>query len=76
MAVSNVLKMTFSTAEAGVNFLLSLKYAKEALKETGGLATIQTAAAGLIAQQPFDNITLGSFVSAEFVTTTSTPVEA
>lgn len=76
MATSNVLKLTFATADANVQFGLSIKYAKTTLKETGGLSTVQTAAAEIIAQQPFDNITLTSFAGAEFVETTNTAITA
>ena len=76
MATSNVLKLTFATTDANVQFGLSIKYAKTTLKETGGLATIQTAAEALITQQPFDNITLTLLAGAEFVETTNTAITA
>ena len=76
MNTTNTLRMSFTTATAGEYFTLSLGYAKSALKETGGLATVQTAAAAIIAQQPFDGVTLGSFSSADFVERTVTEIGA
>lgn len=76
MATSNVLKLTFATSDPNVQFCLSIKYAKAALKQTGGLATIHEAAAAIIAQQPFDNITLTLLAGAEFVETTNTAITA
>ena len=76
MATTSTLRITFSTANAGEQFQLSLSYAKPALKETGGLATVQTAAAAIIAQQPFDSVTLGAFVSADFIERTVTGLAA
>ena len=51
MTTSNTLRMTFTTTAEGEYFMLSLNYAKPALKTTGGLATVQTAATAIIAQQ-------------------------
>ena len=76
MSSTNTLRITFTTATAGEYFTLSLNYAKSALKETGGLATVQTAAAAIIAQQPFDGVTLGGFSSAEFVERTVTEINS
>lgn len=76
MSSTNTLRITFTTATAGEYFTLSLNYAKSALKETGGLATVQTAAAAIIAQQPFDGVTLGGFSSADFVERTVTEINS
>lgn len=76
MSTTNTLRMSFTTGTAGEYFTLSLNYAKSALKETGGLATVQTAAAAIIAQQPFDGVTLGGFSSAEFVERTVTEINS
>ena len=49
---------------------------KTELKNAGGLATIQTAAAAIIAQQPFSNVSLSAFISADFVKRTVTDIAA
>ena len=76
MTTSNTLRMTFTTTAEGEYFMLSLNYAKPALKTTGGLATVQTAAAAIIAQQPFANVELAAFSSADFVERTVTEIGA
>lgn len=76
MATTNTLRITFSTANAGEQFQLSLNFAKPDLKNTGGLAAVQAAATAIIAQQPFDNVSLSTFVSADFIERTVTGIAA
>ena len=72
---TNTLRINFTTTTDGEFFLLSLTYAKPALKDAGGLAAVQAAAAAIIAEQPFDNVTLVAFGSADFVERTVTDID-
>ena len=72
---TNTLRINFTTTVEGEYFLLSLTHAKPALKDAGGLAAVQAAAAAIITQQPFDNVTLSAFASADFVERTVTDID-
>ena len=72
---TNTLRITFSTITDGETYLISLTYANPALKNAGGLATVQAAAAAIIAEQPFANVTLSAFLSADFVERTVTDID-
>ena len=67
--------MIFTTATEGVNYVLSLKYADPTLKNVGGMAKVQTAATAIIAEQPFDNITLSALSRSELVERTATDID-
>ena len=72
---TNTLRMIFTTATEGVNYVLSLKYADPDLKNVGGMAKVQTAATAIIAEQPFDNITLSALSRSELVERTATDID-
>ena len=45
------------------------------LKNVGGMAKVQTAATAIIAEQPFDNITLSALSRSELVERTATDID-
>ena len=67
----NTLKLTFMTT-AAEKFSLSLNYVDPTLKTTG-VEKVNTAAAAIIAQQPFTT-QLASFVGAQFIDKTVTAI--
>lgn len=75
MSTTNTVRITFTTTIEGEYFVLSLTYADPALKEEGGLATVQAAATAIITQQPFIGIQLSAFSSADFVERTVTEID-
>ena len=67
----NMLKLTFMTI-AAEKFSLTLNYVDPTLK-TAGADKVNTAAAAIIAQQPFTS-QLASFIGAEFIDKTTTAI--
>lgn len=75
MATTVTLRIVFTTSVEGEYFRLSLSHADPTLADPGGLAKVQAAAAAIITEQPFADVSLSAFNSADIITRTTQPVD-